>query len=369
MSVQYEIWLFDPTGVPLALFTDGLEFKLAWAANGVGALTLMLPDSRPLAYYAIDSRIEVWRLVDGGSRQLVGETCWLVRKAEQKMQGGATEHVITALHANDLLRRRIVAYKAASAQASKTAVAADNLLKAIMRENYGASATDAARDLSAWLSVAADLTLAPTVSKAFAWRKVYDVLLDVCQASWLNASPTPLYFDVVVPTAGTLEFRTYVNQRGNDHSSTSASPVVFSPERGNLVNPSVATDNQNEANYVYVGGGGQEASRVVREVSDAARIGTSPLNRCEAFRDSRMDTDNTTLDNEGRAELRDRRPKTTFAGSILDTPAARFGIEWSWGDRVVAEYGDISYDCVINALGIGVAEGRETITAKLENIA
>ncbi len=84
---------------------------------------------------------------------------------------------------NSLLMRRIVAYAAGSAQAQKNGPA-DDIMRAVVRENLG-QAAGSGRDISAYgLSVEQDLSLAAQISMAFAWRNVYDVMSSIVDAAY-----------------------------------------------------------------------------------------------------------------------------------------------------------------------------------------
>jgi hypothetical protein len=89
----------------------------------------------------------------------------------------------------------------------KSAVAADDLLKTIVRDNMGSAAPDYrgqyGRQLTtALFAIQANLTQAQLVSKDFAWRPMFPVLQEIAQAS--TQAGTYLCFDVVAIVAGLL---------------------------------------------------------------------------------------------------------------------------------------------------------------------
>jgi hypothetical protein len=274
--------------------------------------------------------------------------------------------VIHAVAALELLSRRIVAYDAATASSEKTA-AADNMIKAIVRENLGSLATDTARSWASLLTVAADTSAAPSLTLLFARQNVLTTVQKLCQAS--AQAGTRLYVDVVAPTDTTLELRTYTGQRGTDRGSTSAAPVVFAPEFGNLVSPDIDDDYTEEVTYVYAAGRGQEDQRIVAEAGDATRIGRSPFGRREALIDARhvgTDPAPALLADEANAALQAGRPRRRFAATLLDTPGTTYGIHWAWGDTITARWEDASGDYRIEAVRLSVAGGRETIETRLD---
>ena len=88
-------------------------------------------------------------------------------------------------------------------------------MKTIIDANMGSGATDATRDLSSLLTIQKSFSLAPDIDISYSRRQLLDVLQDIAAYSWKNG--TYLTFDIVYTGPGTLEFRTYVGQRGVDH--------------------------------------------------------------------------------------------------------------------------------------------------------
>jgi hypothetical protein len=364
---DYAVWLTDVSGARIALL-DGFEtLDFALAANAPGALTLTMPGAFDPRVVPIDGRILVYRTATGGAPLLVGDAAWLVRRVRRLLDAdGRRQVVIHAVSALELLQRRIVAYDAATSYTQKTA-AADNLIKAIARENLGTLATDTARSWASSLTIAADTSAAPSVTMGFARANVLDTVQKVCQAS--AQAGTRLYVDIVAPTDATLELRTYTGRRGTDHGSTSTSPVVFGPEHGNLTDPEIDDDYSAEVTYIYAGGQGQEDQRVVSTASDATRIARSPFGRREALHDARAVANNpngTLLNDEAKAALEAGRPRRRFQATLLDTPGTTYGVHWAWGDTIAARWEDATGDYRIEAIRFTVQDNRETIETRLD---
>jgi hypothetical protein len=322
-----------------------------------------LPADFPISYLQIDGWLEVWRRAAGGLNYLDTETVWFIRDVSRRLnERGERFITVIAYSAADLLKRRIVAYAAGSSQAEKTG-AADNLMKAIVRENLGSLATDTSRSISAYLSVQADSGAGPSLSKAFSRRNVLTVLQELAQAS-LEAG-TALFFDIVAPEVGSLEFRTYTGQRGIDHSSTGARRVTLSPAYGTLTEVVRRYDHASEQNYIYAGGQGEESSRAVATASDASRISLSPFNRCEGWVDARNTADSGLLSAEAQAALRAGRPRQEFSGKILNTGSVQYGREWAFGDRISAEFDGEVVDGRVDEINVRVENGQEEIQAGL----
>jgi hypothetical protein len=263
-----------------------------------------------------------------------------------------------------------VAYAAGSAQAEITDNA-DDMMKTIVRYAATASATDTDRSWAAnGFTVAADLGHAPSISMAFSYRNVLDVLYDIAEASRENG--TRLYFDVVPVSQddGTLgwQFRTYTGQPGADR--TGADQVMFSPDFGNLHNADLTFDYTDERNVIYAGGRGLETERIVIEVEDAARAKASPWARSEKFYNCSGQAETTAqVTAAGKGELSAHQPTIDFVGTLTDAPSTRFAVDWNFGDLAMVGYRGYQYEAVINLVSLKFdGEGKKTISAGFEVI-
>jgi hypothetical protein len=311
--------------------------------------------------------VEVYRGVDPGALKWIG-TGKIRKWGAMDDESGKEFFRFSGPDWNDLLLARIIAYYAGSSQAEKTDYA-DDMMKAVMRENHGSSATGARNITSLGFTVAADKGLAPSITKAFSRKVVLDVLMDIAKVSQENG--TPLYFDLRPELISASQigfiFETYVNQIGTDLTAGSSSPVYFGKEWGNLNNPSLWYDYSSEANYAYSGGQGQGVDRLVVEASDASRIAQSPWNRREAWVDARDTASAAVMQARAEQELGTKRPVLRFSGTLLDTPSSRYGVDWEFGDLVTAEYRGKQFDGMVRAVKFKWGEdGTETVEAKLE---
>lgn len=362
-DLSYFIEIMDPFGVKLAQLDTFTALDYVRTINDVGVLTMDLPVDVPTSLFRKDARLSVWRQPTGGAYQLETGTVWFVRRWQRTLsEKGERVLRVHAMSALYLTSGRIVAYDAGTAYASKTDYA-DDMIKAIVRENLGSSATDSDRDWSDYLTVEADLSSGESLSKAFARRNVLTVLQEIAEAS--AEAGTRVYFDIVAPTSSTLEFRTYTGQRGTNRALSSSAPLIMSPELGNIASGDSLEDHSGEVTVVYAAGAGEGTDREVTEVEDATRTSTSPFGRREALRDARHGATGAALTAEGEAVLRESRPRISFAASLVDTPQARYGREWHWGDLVTVLFEGLAYDCHISTIRVTVKDGRETIQAAL----
>lgn len=273
---------------------------------------------------------------------------------------------------NDLLRRRIVAAYAGSSQASK-AGNADNLMKAVVRESILDSAAPVpTAGTRVWsnLSVAADVSLGPSITKSFPWDKLLTtsnqgVLAQLAMAA--REAGTEVFFDivpnVVAANSITFQFQTFTGQPGQDVSSR----VTFDQQSGNMDDPSLEYDYSEEENYIYAAGQGEGRNRNVQQVYDSARYNQSIWGRIEGFADARNQSSDNGVREAGRAKLNEGRPRIRFAAKPVDTAGTRFGVDWDFGFRVGARYLNRQFESIIRAVTIAVDEnGQESVQTRLD---
>lgn len=358
-NTRWEIWLCFPNGAR----RKALDMALAWSCgrvvNDLGGFELTLPVKRMeklgLIEPELDSLVVFSRAAWGSPlTEFMGGfvRAWDYTTDEMTLKGYGY---------NYLLDGRVIAYYAGSSQASKEEYA-DDLMKALVRENLGSLATDTTRDLTALgFTVAADLTLGERQDRAFANKELLDVLRDVSFTSVQDG--TPVYFEVVHPTPSTFEFTTYINQPGKDLTSTL---LPLSAEAGTLTNPRYLIDRRQEVNRIRVGGKNEGYHRTYTNVNDTVRQAASVWNLRERFLDRRNLTD-AQLEDAGLNALQAAQPIKKFSANLLDTKGSRFGVDWNFGDRVPARFMGLPFSALIKAVNLSVNnDGGETITARME---
>lgn len=369
-GAQYACYLCDPFGVRLGDASNFISLKYARAVNDVSSMTLVLPGSfNTQLIRAPDGRIEIWRKLPDSAREILEtETTWLIKKVTQNHDGsGGKTLIIEADSPLCLLREpgRFANYTTAAAAATLTDPF-DDMCKSFVNSNIGAGVSSArslaGADLSALVSIAPDFSLAPSNTKQVAWRECLKVLQEIVTAS--AQQNTYLAFDIMAPTPGTLEFRTYIGQRSADHRFPGGiNPVIISPDFGNMGECSLSTDWRGEITYALAAGRGEGASRMTASAQDTARSGASPFGYREKFVNATAYDTTTGLTAEAQAVVRQGRPRTIFKGRILDVPGSRYGVHWAWGDFVTVQAFGQSFDARIEAIEVTVAKGRESINA------
>lgn len=369
------VYISDPFGVRLGDASNFVSLKYPRVVNNWSTLELVLPNSFDQTLLRIpDGRIEVWRRIPGSTREVLDtEAVWLIKAPEWERDDRGNETLtIEADHPLCILKEpgRFVNYDSSSeTNADFTSQPYDDAIKTIAQQNIGASDSSLStqsRNLSAYISIAPNLSQAPIGSKSFSWRACLKTMQEIANAS--AQASTYLAFDIVAPTPATLEFRTYTQQRGVDHRFPNGiNPIIIGPEFGNMGACTLREDWRNEITYALAGGKGEGSARLTAESYDSARIGASPFGLREQFVDATQYSTTTGLAAEAAAVVRNGRPRAIFKGKLLDTPDTRYGVHWGWGDFVTVQAFGQSFDCRIDAITVTVANGKETIDAWLRN--
>jgi hypothetical protein len=365
--------LYSPDGVHLGPINEFIYLDCTLAEMQVGALVLVVPGvGRDAAQIPIGSRVAYYRApvagLGNGIYRLVGQTTWIVMRRQRLVNNNYEQLIrLTCLHPNVLLSSRVIAYDEATAEADKTA-AADDMIKAYVRENF-LTATDSARNLAAArFAVEADTGDAPSIMKAASYRTVLPTLQEIAAAAATAGTYTG--FEMYSPTeTGAFTLRTYTGQRGTDRSSTGVNPLVLTLTRGSLNSVELDEDYTEMISAVYAGGSGKKDERIVSSPAlDTSLIATFPYGRFEWFQSVSAVDDTAVLDDEAARVLREKRPRVLFTGDVRDTEYATFGEEYDWGDRVIGEYTDLrvaavsQYDCRVDPVRITIErqENQET---------
>lgn len=376
LKASHTVWLSDRNGTriqPIENFVGSAALAYTRVVNEITPLTLTLPLNstytelfkEPSQY--LDWRIEVWRRLGDGEEYLDTETIWFIRDVKKSLNPKTL--TITAYSANEILNRRIIAFKSGTSGAQKTDNI-DDIMKAYVRENIGASAS-ASRNYSAYMTVAGDLGQGVSITKAASFDGLLETLQALSQQSFTQGTtPVPIFFDVIGVTTASgvanLEFATYKNQRGLDRTYTGqAYSVTLSEETQTLDNVEITYSFADEINYVFVGGAGEGSLRAVEEVSDTTRIAYSPINRREAFVNYTNSNVAAVLQSQGYQKLREGKPRKIITADIRNTDAGAYGRDWGFGDKMTASVDGEVFDVHIVAVAVSIQGGKETIKAAI----
>ncbi len=367
---SHQVLVFNASGQYVGdLSQETTNFSYVKAANDIGFFEVEAPANLwPMEWRDLDYQYHFWRQPDGGSWRL--EFVGLARKRAGKTVKGITTKRVQGFGVNHLLARRIVAYKAGTAQSTKTDHL-DDMIKAVVTDNLGSGASDSRNIETVFnFSVAPDLSDAPSVTKSFAYENLLGALQSLCNTSGGQASgAVDLFFDIACDSYTSNErprfqFRTYTGQPGVDRTNngSNTSSAVFSLANASIDNADYSRDFSDEVNYVYAGGLGQKSDRNVVSAGDADRIAESPINLCETFVTA------THLDESEIAEavyeaLNENRPYHKLSCSLLDTDTTRYGVDWNWGDKVTVAYADGEFHEIVRVVEVAVRNKKENISA------
>jgi len=343
------------------IILDFHNLEATRVVSGVGAIAITLAESQMTDFpLQADTRMAL-TLSDGSYSHLFG--IYLLGGWVWQTIGNQRYVTLNGLCLNSLLMRRIVAYAAGSEQAKKSG-AADNIMRAVVRENLGSLASGD-RDISAYgFSVEADLSIAQSVSMAFAWRKVIDVIADISRVAY-QQNAEQLYWDIVPGSDGWSGMFQVRKSFFRDRRMSSPYALWLSPDNRTLGEIVESYDRRDAYNYVYAGGQGNGAGRVIVYVSDSGDISQSVIARAESFYDGAQYSERTTLTAAAHKYLRAGKPKTTVQAKLND--GYLYGRDITVGDALTVK-GHAEYDMILRAVRLSSSDGVTTFETTLEAI-
>lgn len=363
-DTRYQIRLLDNSLNPVLPVNDFTSLDYVGAVNGMGILQMVLPFEY-YPYLLKDRFLTVNRSVNGGPFNLEFDQIWMIRLRGRSSSGRVKKSYLKAYDAKHLMARKINPNYAGSAQSTKTAPA-DNMAKAVVRENLGTLAAAARQLPTANFSVQPDLSLCPSITDSFAYKTILTAVDDIAQASAANG--TFMAYDLVYIGGGQFEFRTYASQRGSNRTRSNGwlAPVIVSEQQGSLAEIDQSEDWSEEATIVYCGGQGEGVERYVSQAPDSTRI-SGPFGRFEFWADARNSELPAAVDSEAKGVLRVQRVQKKFSSKFVQTPAIMYGRDVFLGDVITASaFGD-SLDIRLDSVHVAVAEHKENLEINLVN--
>ncbi len=370
------VQLISPNGLEYGVQADSVEYTNVLGAIGYAELKFSSPAMGAIAVTqaGIGTRIRGnlydWRVIIKylGRTDFIGVVRRNIYGTNE--QGGRYAE-ITAADLNVLFDSRVIAYREASAEADKSG-AADDLIKAYVRENVGAlSTTDydgntiTTRDASAWLTVAADQSAAVSVEWKASGAGLLSTMQDLQKAAIAGGSDLvwgiTYQADKAVLVTG-LQF-TGVNR------TTSA---VFSIENGNLRNPKIVYDYMAYTSVAYSADAGKGAEQAIVEVASPGVVIRSIASRREAWVNSSGETtDELTAD--AQAEVTSAYPRLRLEGEIVSNNKTPYAVpvngSWKLGDLVSVNFGGQTFAVLVKAVNVRVDQrtGDTMIRARIES--
>lgn len=374
---DYQLKLYNPDGTELAVLDMRRIEHLYYErmVNDIGQLNFTLDASDSLAsvFGQTDTVVDVWRRNAPGKNFELEDT-YLLRYWNRFEDENSEYLIYGGPQIGHLMKRRIIIPADDPLEAggySSKYGAADTVMYQFANEqciNPNANTNRAIPNL---------IASAPsgTARNVFQRRQGGDSLFDTLQECSINSAlydGSYIRYDWHVRHNGDLEFEFVVEQRGSDKTERTnflaGTPyIVFNPERGNMISPSLTLDRKTEETIVWVGGRGLADQRILYPVSDNTALAASPWNRIEGYVDSRSDDDTNGLIAAGQEELDDKKLKFDFDFTPdLDGFQGRYNEDWVLGDFVTGYFAGYSQDVRISAVAVEV-DNDEGIQITLEN--
>lgn len=367
----YQIIVRDRTGAVVYLTDRFRALTIEHMVNHVSSLQLALADEPHVAAYLgnedvnLDNLIEIRRSSHDLGFDWYTEYVGFHRTAQREVTSTDLQ-ILTSYSRGllDLIKRSTIRYYADTNGSVKGPAPADDVIKEYVRENAGSLAlisngrvTD---HVLPGLTVAADLSQAPTHESANAWDKLLDAIRGI-------GEPHSVDFDVVWggPSSPiTFEFRTYYPRLGTDRTSE----VVFAMEFGNMLSPSYTRSRTEEITDALVLGPGEGPLRDTTHRT-SVHTGDSPWNIIEENVNASNEDRAVALEQAGDDLLYEKRPANGLTFDVLQTPQFAYGRHYFLGDLITARFKDIELTLKIRAVRLTIGEdGREDVTLTLEEV-
>lgn len=338
----HDIIIRSPNGVLLAPVGTYRAASYTLLVNDVGDFSLEFPiDYDTVLAAAINGNHIEFRsnsvVVFGG----------YIQHREIKQAGPITYMIVSGPSWLGKLNTRIV-NTGGSAFDSYVSVNADDLLKRLFKNHCGSSAPGA-RQLP-YFECATETSSYATLTN---YNGRYETVLEAMQAVCKGVSQSPtlvgnpyelnqldLFFDIIRnPATGNLLFRVLTPYFGTNHIQGSSAPVVMDSSSGNISEIDYIEDSSGVKNYVYGGGAGDAGARLIREGYDSQSI--LDWGRIETFLDSSSDATSAALDLSILKQLASSgRGTKSLTFKVNNAGRYRYGIDYTYGDKITAIYAD-----------------------------
>lgn len=318
---DFVVYLLNPNLEREAQIEDFVSCELVERFNGVGAWMLTVHAGSATAGLLATPQygIEVMRCCDG-------ETLMSGPMTKRRRERTANEDklLVSGPDQNVWLSRRRAHPQPATSAPPYNSQAYDvrtGTASTIMREYVDVNAAGSA--LTARQVPALDLASDPVIGESVTGRARWQSLLDLEQelaiaggdlGFWIRKSGTELLFEVYQPQDKTAS-------------------VLFSEALGTLAEFEYEATAP-AATYLYVGGGGEETARVIREGPDPVEY--AQWSRFEDFRDRRDTSDTAELDQEREKTLTEMGSVTGLSITPIDKPDQQYRTHYNLGDKVTA---------------------------------
>ena len=342
----YYIETRDSSGDLVSVYDGGISLNYIRRTMGVGMMLWTVPDGhRVLDDLTDDLFFRVFLGInDNTNYTWYADFIGLYREKQIATDAdGNIYHVLYIPHANDIVRRPIVAYPAGTADESQfTSDDIGTIMVAIMQGGVtNSGGVDRVRSADVVSGAASDVapSVGTTIDYSCAWRPVVDVMMEL-------ATLGSAYYDVVWDgTASvTLRVKYYTDQIGDDKTDE----VIFDIGLDNVRSAAQRSNRLQEKTVAIVGGQGSGSSRTT-----SVRTGTnhSSTHSYEVFVDAR-DKPSGELADLGDARLSELESDTVIDTTAIQSQGWMYKRDYDFGDKVRVRFQGTITDKLINEVSV-----------------
>lgn len=352
--------------MPPSVDADNGFLSLDWRKkrNDVHTCTLVLDYNSPdVALLSDKDQIEVIRSdFDRGITEytsfdgLYRDSIVTYDSSDKRMQ-----FVAYAYSYEHMLTWRDIGYPSGKANYTKfTTAKAETILKTLVDTNIcgNALASNGRVEDAIYtgFSIEADSARGNTLSIEISHQNLLDALKKIVDAAGgdfkvTRTGLTTFRFDWVIPT----------------DLSTGAAAVVFSLENANMGNPKLKQMRSQERTVAFVGGSGEDSTRIVRSVHGTNY--NASTNRIEMFVDARNSgTDTTILDGIGAVKLKETLYRNVIEYDVLQTQTCRVEKDYFLGNKTKAVFAGITATQYVDEIIFAYRDKKETVSVAMKDV-
>lgn len=360
MPTQYEIYLCRDTGERLMLLSEYFELQYQIVQHETGFCHIVVAGNFDPAYLRPDYKVAIWRRPEGGTLTL--EDVYMIRYIRRfTTADGKRRCELVGANGNSILVDRMPRTSIGSSTkcwcGNSITGYADNVMKATVRYALTDFPTVPPCIQASYFGVAADTSQGASFKKTIKYRPLADECTARAQTS--TGRGKTILWHVVALSETKYEFRTYLNQIGQDRSWPDGyNPILATVENGMMAEPEYIWDGIEARNCIHALGAYYSSPPEARMRATAedklmgARNALSKYSHRESFIDlgTSIDTSDSAMEEEALDALEESYAKENFTFTLQDTASMRYGRDWHFGDKITAFYADRYYTCRIRGV-------------------
>lgn len=353
--MTYQVLVKDSIGNTVDVINKYYSLEYAVRLDGgIGAFSMTLPKYYDKLFNSNkkDFRVQIWRSVNNRPLQLDGRTEFFATN----FTTDDNTVVVSGESIQSLLKRRIIAYPASITGLSRFSGFTGDIMKEIMRTNFGSSINSSLRDgselnanISQYLTIAANKGDGINQSIGCSRRNVFDTISDLAQSSWESGQ---YIVGLVTSDGSNLTFDTYANQVGKLKN------IVLSSESGSAQNFVININRTEETTFAIAGGAGVEQARIITTAFDQTRMNTSVFNRVETFAENTQIKSQATLAYLASSVVKANRGITSISCDVIQTNSIIRGIQYNVGDYLPVYFDGTYYIMRLDIVTVSISNGQ-----------